>query len=122
MLKEIFPDTNLFKLKARIWVEAEDERFIGPGPIELLEKIILSGSIAKASTAMGMSYQKAWRIINNLNSKAVRPLVITQAGGNKGGGALVTEEGQKVITFYKELQTRLRHFLEQEQNMISKSS
>lgn len=118
MLKEIFPAATEFKLKARIWIEADEERFIGPGPVELLEKIIVYGSIAKAAGAMGMSYQKAWSIINHLNSKATQPLVISQVGGKKGGGALVTEEGKKVIQLFRQLQTHLNQFLEAQNNLL----
>ncbi|WP_051359800.1 winged helix-turn-helix domain-containing protein [Adhaeribacter aquaticus] len=117
MIKKIFPSADNLELKARIWIEADNERFLGPGPVELLEKIMELGSISKAASAMGMSYQKAWTIINTLNSKAIRPLVTAQAGGKRGGGAVVTEDGQVVVQVFKQLQTKVKQFLEENNSL-----
>jgi molybdate transport system regulatory protein len=101
-------------VNGHLWIESNNERFLGPGRVELLEKITEFGSIAKAASAMGMSYKKAWDLVTSMNSQAISPLVITQTGGKKGGGALVMGEGQKAITAYKALHLRFRQFLEKE--------
>jgi molybdate transport system regulatory protein len=70
---------------------------------------------------MGMSYKKAWAMISELNTQASRPLVITQAGGKKGGGSIITEEAKLLITFYQQLRKRFTAFLEKETKLVSKS-
>ncbi|MFN8357414.1 MAG: winged helix-turn-helix domain-containing protein [Spirosomataceae bacterium] len=107
----------VFHLKGRIWIEAQ-ERFMGPGRVELLEKIAETGSINQAAKAMQMSYKKAWELVNSMNSQAEHPLVITQTGGEKGGGAAVTDEGRRYIAQYLQLQERFQVFLQQENQRL----
>jgi molybdate transport system regulatory protein len=74
------------------------------------------GSIAKAAAAMEMSYKRAWDLISSVNNQARIPLVLTQTGGKKGGGTVVTEAGKQAIADYKALQARFQAFLEAESN------
>lgn len=96
-----------------IWIERTDgsDRFLGKGRIQLLELIIEKGSISKAAKAMEMSYKRAWDLITSMNSQAVNPFVITQIGGKRGGGTIVTPEGLQAIEDYKALQNRFKAFL-----------
>ena len=71
---------------------------------------------------MGMSYKKAWEMINELNTRATKPLVITQAGGKQGGGSMITDEAKSLIDFYQQLRKRFTAFLEKETKHIIKSS
>ncbi len=77
---------------------------IGPGKAELLERIGETGSIAAAGRQMGMSYKRAWMLVETLNAMFREPLVESTRGGSGGGGAVLTETGRQVLGLYKGLQ------------------
>ena len=68
---------------------------IGPGKIALLEQIDLTGSISAAGRALGMSYRRAWLLVDELNRLFAAPVVTTQMGGSHGGGAALTDARQR---------------------------
>lgn len=103
-----------FTVNGSLWIEGNGKRFFGPGPVELLEHISETGSINQAAKQMGMSYKKAWELINNLNSMASQPLVITSTGGEKGGGSTISKEARQMIAYHRGLRERFRIFLEKE--------
>ena len=72
----------------------------GPGKAELLAHVNATGSIAAAGRAMGMSYKRAWTLIETLNGMFAAPLVQSNRGGPRGGGAVLTETGQAVLAAY----------------------
>jgi molybdate transport system regulatory protein len=115
----ILPEKDL-RVNGSLWLEHDGRRFFGPGPVQLLEGIADTGSISKAAKKMQMSYKKAWEIVNNLNTTASRPLVITATGGEKGGGSIITAEARELIAAYKELRQRFSAFLEQESERAQK--
>ena len=63
---------------------------------------------------MGMSYKKAWEIVNRLNEIAGSPMVITSTGGEKGGGSSISDEAKQLIEWYLSMRERFRKFMEQE--------
>jgi len=77
---------------------------IGPGKIRLLELVGESGSISAAGRAMNMSYRRAWMLIDNLNRSFRSPLVETQLGGTRGGGAVLSALGHDVIARYRAIE------------------
>ena len=87
-----------------IRVRFGERGFIGPGKVELLELIERQGSISAAGRAMGMSYRRAWMIIEELNRTFAAPLVGKQTGGSGGGGAVLTELGKEVVTRYRRIE------------------
>ena len=103
-----------YNITGTLWIECNGARFFGPGRVELLERIVETGSINKAAKQMGMSYKKAWEMINALNAHTKKPVVIPHAGGKKGGGTVVTPEALELISFHKSLRERFKSFLEQE--------
>lgn len=111
-----------FSVKGSLWIESTDERFLGPGRVELLEYIDEMGSINQAAKQMGMSYKKAWELVNSLNTQAKSPLVLTQTGGEKGGGAVITKEARELIAFYHRLRQRFQAFLEEETKQLNQPS
>ena len=75
--------------------------WMGPGKAELLERIVSTGSIAAAGREMGMSYKRAWQLVEAMNTMFRDPLVESTRGGAKGGGATVTEAGRRVLAAYQ---------------------
>ncbi|HJQ55723.1 MAG TPA: LysR family transcriptional regulator [Vineibacter sp.] len=84
-----------------IRIDLDDTEALGPGKARLLELIGDLGSISSAGRAMGMSYRRAWLLIDELNGTFKSPLVETQKGGGGGGGAQLTASGRKVIRLYR---------------------
>jgi molybdate transport system regulatory protein len=79
---------------------------MGPGRADLLEKIAESGSISAAARDMGMSYRRAWQLVESINKSFAEPLVVTETGGKRGGGARVTELGLEVIERFRAMEAR----------------
>jgi len=82
-------------------IDFDQDRAIGPGKVKLLELIDDLGSIAAAGRRMGMSYRRAWLLIDNLNRCFREPVVASQVGGPHGGGASLTEFGHAVVRHYR---------------------
>ena len=80
-------------------------RSIGPGKVRLLEAIGRSGSISKAGRELGMSYRRAWLLVNDLNQCFQQAVVSTRPGGSQGGGAELTRFGQKLIAGYRAIES-----------------
>lgn len=74
---------------------------IGPGKIELLERIEANGSIAAAGRAMAMSYRRAWELVEEMNRLFGRPVVERQVGGRNGGGTRLTSLGRTLVTRFR---------------------
>ncbi|TLV00291.1 winged helix-turn-helix domain-containing protein [Dyadobacter luticola] len=98
----------------RHWVFIDDVKFFGPGRVELLERIAETGSIVQAAKAMGMSYKKAWAMVDHMNTHGQKPYVITHKGGQQGGGTELTETAKNVIAAYKRLDARLQEVISTE--------
>ncbi|MDO7853604.1 winged helix-turn-helix domain-containing protein [Hymenobacter convexus] len=120
-MKTLLLPTKTYRLNGRLWLETEDGRFLGIGRLELLERIAELGSISKAAQAMGMSYKRAWDLVSSLNAQASTPLVATQTGGSKGGGAAVTEAGREAIAAFKAMQDRFQEFMAAETKRLHDS-
>jgi molybdate transport system regulatory protein len=90
----------------RIRIVFGDQEMIGPGKVELLERIDHCGSIAAAGREMGMSYKRAWQLIGALNAMFREPLVDGTRGGPGGGGAVLTEMGRMVLRHYRDIETK----------------
>lgn len=79
---------------------------IGPGKVRLLEAIATTGSISAAGRALGMSYRRAWNLVDDMNSCFRQPVVSVAIGGKAGGGATLTGLGREVVRRYRSLETR----------------
>jgi molybdate transport system regulatory protein len=75
-----------------------------PQRIALLAHIAEQGSITKAAKSAGLSYKAAWDAIDELNNLTEKPLVERSVGGRGGGGAKLSEEGERVLRLYQRLQ------------------
>lgn len=92
----------------RLRVVIEPEVAIGPGKADLLEAVRDTGSISAAGRKLGMSYRRAWLLIDELNQHLGAPVVEAQTGGAKGGGATLTATGTEVLTRYRNMETVCR--------------
>ena len=106
------------KFRFRLWIDLNDEKFFGPGRAELLGLIRETGSISKAAKIMGMSYKKAWAMVNEMNTMSTKPLVVVQKGGALGGGTELTDTGQKIITSYQKLISKIDAIVTKEKNLL----
>jgi molybdate transport system regulatory protein len=82
---------------------------IGPGKAELVERIAETGSISAAARAMGMSYRRAWQLVEALNRACREPVVITAIGGKRGGGAEVTPFGRNLVRLFRTMEGKASH-------------
>lgn len=87
---------------------------IGPGKAELLQHIEETGSISAAARHMGMSYRRAWLLVDTMNHCFAEPLVETVAGGSGGGGARITTQGEQVLALYRSIEHKTRAAVSQE--------
>ena len=79
---------------------------IGPGKAELVDHIARTGSISAAARAMGMSYRRAWQLVEAMNRACREPVVITAVGGKRGGGAEVTPFGLRLVRLFHAMEGR----------------
>lgn len=107
------------EIRLRHWVFVDEVKFFGPGRYELLERIAETGSIAQAAKEMGLSYKKAWAMVDALNTLGKGPYVVTQKGGTKGGGTVLTDTARNVMAAYKRLNDKLLAALAEEPELLS---
>ncbi|RVU07659.1 LysR family transcriptional regulator [Novosphingobium umbonatum] len=91
-------------LKISIRIMCGDEIAMGPGKADLLDAIAASGSISAAGRAMGMSYRRAWLLVDAMNRCWAQPLVETMPSGAARSGARLTLAGEQVLGYYRRLQ------------------
>lgn len=94
------------RLSIRIDLENGDR--IGPGKIALLEAIREAGSISAAARALGMSYRRAWLLVEETNHALRAPAVAAETGGRRGGGAVVTPAGEELVGLYRTIESHAR--------------
>ena len=87
---------------ARLWIKIDlgARGQIGPGKIALLKAVASEGSISGAARAMGMSYRRAWLLIDALNKTCGQPVVDTRIGGPDRGGAAITALGRELVAIF----------------------
>lgn len=79
---------------------------LGPGKITLLEHIGRLGSISAAAREMGMSYRRAWLLVEAMNQAFREPVVVAASGGKRGGGAVLTDFGMDVLSRYRKIEAK----------------
>jgi molybdate transport system regulatory protein len=92
-------------IKFRVYFDADT--MLGPGKADLLQGILETGSIAAAGRRMGMSYKRAWYLVDTLNHYFSEPLVHAAKGGKAGGGASLTPTGHLVLEAYRRMQAKV---------------
>lgn len=91
------------ELKLSIRLDTPTGGRFGPGKAALLEAIQSSGSIAGGARSLGMSYPRALKLVESMNVLFRSPLIESSHGGKDGGGAVLTEQGLKVLASYHAL-------------------
>jgi molybdate transport system regulatory protein len=94
----------------RFRIDFGENSNIGPGKIELLELIERHGSVSQAARSMGISYRKAWRLLDSVNNSFATAATINSVGGSGGGGASITPFGKLLIERYREVERKLNGF------------
>ena len=85
-------------------IDLDPNARIGPGKIQLLEKIEACGSISAAGRALDMSYKRAWDLVDEINRICKQAAVERQTGGKNGGGAILTPFGISLVARYRKIE------------------
>lgn len=101
-----------YRVRGRLWVEGPEGTFLGYGRVVLLERIRDHGSISAAAASMHMSYRRAWTLVDSMNRQSPNPVVTMKTGGRGGGGATLTESGERAIETFWAFWRDFREFLE----------
>ena len=88
----------------RFRIDFAEHSSVGPGKISLLEEIRDSGSLSQGARNLGMSYRRAWLLVESLKRSFREPVTMASTGGRAGGGMLVTEFGDALIKGYRQLE------------------
>src|ERR1700735_4773112 len=91
----------------RFRIDFAENSNLGPGKIALLEGIRTCGSLSEAARRMGISYRRAWLLLDSLNKSFDVPATVNSAGGRGGGGAEITPFGVLLIERYREVERKL---------------
>lgn len=105
-------------LGPRLRVFLQPDFAIGPGKAEILQGIRDTGSIAAAGRRMGMSYKRAWRLVETMNRCFRSPIVVTSKGGSTHGGARLTPAGEELLQRYRRMETLTAGAIEPEMKAL----
>lgn len=97
-----------FKVQFRLRIYRDEGIAIGPGKVALVEAIAETGSISAAARRLGMSYRRAWLLVDELNRALRKPAVVGVAGGRHGGGATLTPVGEELVKRYRSVERTSR--------------
>ncbi|MCB4798103.1 winged helix-turn-helix domain-containing protein [Neotamlana laminarinivorans] len=103
-----------YKIKSRIWIEADNNVLLGQGRVQLLKAIAKTGSLSKAAKSLNISYKKAWTLLDSVNKSAKKPVTINSIGGKGGGGAELTDYGISLIRAFDEINQNCWDFLDKQ--------
>jgi len=109
------------RLLPRIRIMAGQEIALGPGKVDLLEAIDRTGSISAAARELGLSYRRAWDLVDAMNRCFQVPLVEPVTGGKGGGGAHLSDLGKKAAKLYRRMEVKTHTVVRAEWDEIQKS-
>lgn len=96
------------KQTTRIRVDFTAGCSIGPGKVALLEGIGRTGSLRQSARDLGMSYRRAWLLLDQVNQSFDTPASTATVGGSGGGGAELTSFGEDLIRRYRDLERAIQ--------------
>jgi molybdate transport system regulatory protein len=88
----------------RVRIDLSPDSALGPGKIALLEHIEATGSLSQAARELGMSYRRAWLLLDDVNRMFTEPATTASVGGSGGGGAQLTDLGCAIVKAYREIE------------------
>ena len=97
---------NSQRFGLRLRIVLREEVALGPGRADLLQRIRELGSIAAAGRSLGMSYKRAWTLVNSTSSEFGAPVVAAVAGGTSGGKAQLTDLGLEILELYRRVEVK----------------
>jgi molybdate transport system regulatory protein len=92
------------RFQFRLRLRKGDDIAVGPGKIELLEAIARTGSLSAAARELGMSYRRAWLLVDTMNRCFAHPVTASEAGGERGGRTALTPLGREVVERYRRIE------------------
>jgi molybdate transport system regulatory protein len=99
------------KIAYKVWIDNDGKAF-GEGPYRVLKQIERAGSLHQAAKDLGISYRKAWLIIQIVEKKLGFEFLERQVGGVAGGGSQITPSGKKFIKNYEKFRKEIEDVLE----------
>lgn len=92
------------RIQFRLRITKGADIAVGPGKVDLLEAIAKTGSISAAARDLGMSYRRAWLLVDTMNRCFKQPVVAAEAGGKRGGGTQLTASGLRAVRHYRRIE------------------
>ncbi|MDQ2961914.1 MAG: winged helix-turn-helix domain-containing protein [Pseudomonadota bacterium] len=92
------------RVQFRLRITRGNDIAVGPGKVDLLEAIASTGSITAAARLLGMSYRRAWLLVDTMNRCFKQPVVAAEAGGKRGGGTRLTASGAEAVRRYRRIE------------------
>jgi molybdate transport system regulatory protein len=106
--------TRVEALGPRLRIVFGEGSRLGPGKIDLLEAIGRTGSISAAGRELGMSYRRAWVLVDAVNKMFASPVVTAAAGGTQGGGTHLTPLGLALVAAYRRIEAKTLQAIHEE--------
>jgi molybdate transport system regulatory protein len=101
------PKKDNATIRLRVWIEQDDETYLGIGSTLLLQHIERLGSLRKAAEELGMSYRRAWGKLKSAEERIGHPLVEKVRG--QGQRFTLSPYGrelmEKFLHFYLDVET-----------------
>ena len=101
-----------YKVRSKIWIEVDENVFLGEGRILLLNSLKTTNSISKSAKELGMSYKKAWKLIDSVNKNAKQNVVDKRTGGK--GGTKLTPYGISLIVAFETVKKNCWKYLDKQ--------
>lgn len=103
----------------RLRITVAPDTLLGPGKADLLQGIKETGSIAAAARCMGMSYKRAWYLLDTMNACFREPVATATKGGRSGGGAQLTNTGLAVLAAFRRMEAAAERAVAKEMTKLS---
>jgi molybdate transport system regulatory protein len=101
----------MIRLVCKVWLDRGGKAF-GDGPYDLLKGIEQTGSLHQAAAKMGMSYSKAWRVIQTIEERLGFTLIERKIGGSSGGGSKITPKAKTFMRRYEKFRAEVKELTE----------
>ncbi len=91
----------ILKLRYKLWIEKDGEKVFGDGPLDILHRVEMAGSLRQAAEEINMSYSQAWNLIKDLEKRLGFDLLWRKIGGEKGGGSEITDKARELMVKFE---------------------